>query len=63
MQTKTIRELANGEFFKRKPDAAKVYTRRDYQRDVRKFQCDDESDISRSIDLRGNVVVYVGFDY
>jgi len=55
--------LKRGEFFRRKANASKTYTRGEYQRDVKRYQCDDESDISRSIDLPGKTLVYVGFDY
>lgn len=55
--------LKRGDFFRRKADASKTYTRGAYQRDVKKYQCDDESDISRSIDLPGKTLVHVGFDY
>ncbi len=55
--------LKQGDFFRRKADASKTYTRAGYQRDVKRYQCDDESDISRSIDLPGKTLVHVGFDY
>ena len=55
--------LKKGDFFRRNAHASKTYTRGGYQRDVGRYQCDDESDISRSIDLPGKTLVHVGFDY
>ena len=64
MQTSTIRELKAGEYFKRKPDANKVYTRAEYCRDSKKYQCDDHSDIwGNGLQLKGNTIVYIGFTY
>ncbi len=46
-----------------KADARKVYRKGDYDRSEHKYACDDEDDISRSIYLKGDALVYVGFDY
>lgn len=58
-----LSDLKRGEAFKRKADARKVYRKGDYDRSERKYACDDEDDISRSIYLKGDALVYVGFDY
>lgn len=58
-----LSDLKKGEFFRRKADARKVYRKGDYDRAERKFECDDTDDISRSIYLKGDTRVYVGFDY
>lgn len=58
-----LSDLKKGEFFKRKADARKVYRKGDYDRAERKFSCMDEDDISREILLKGDTMVYVGFDY
>jgi len=64
MQTKTISQLKAGEFFKRKADASKVYTRAEYCRDSKKYQCDDHSDIwGNGLLLKGNTIVFIGFTY
>jgi hypothetical protein len=64
MQTALIKNLKAGEYFKRKPDANKVYTRAEYCRDVKKYQCDDHSDIwGNGLQLKGNTLVYIGFTY
>ena len=58
-----LSDLKRGEAFKRKADARKVYRKGDYDRSERKYACDDEDDISRTIYLKGDALVYVGFDY
>jgi hypothetical protein len=58
-----LSDLKRGEFFKRKADARKTYRKGDYDRSERKYEAMDEDDISRSIYLKGDVLVYVGFDY
>ena len=63
MQTAMIKDLPKGEFFNRKPDANKVYRREEYCRINKAYQCDDESDISRALFLKGTTVVYYGFEY
>jgi hypothetical protein len=58
-----ISSLKKGEFFKRKPDARKVYVKGDYDRSERTYTGMDTEDISRAIYLKGTTRVYVGFDY
>jgi len=58
-----LSSLKRGEFFKRKADARKVYRKGDYDRSDKKFYCDDTDDIGRSIGLKGDTMVYAGFDY
>jgi len=58
-----LSSLKRGEFFKRKADARKVYRKGDYDRSDKKFYCDDTDDIGRSIGLKGDTLVYAGFDY
>jgi len=68
MQTKTIRQLKQGEAFMRKESASKIYTRGEYVRGKRGvwprgYTCNDWMDISRSIQLHGDTVVFTDFDY
>ena len=58
-----LSDLKKGEYIKRKADARKVYRKGDYDRAERKYACMDEDDISRTIYLKGDTLVYVGFDY
>jgi len=55
--------LPKGAFFKRKPDAKKVYRKGDYDRSSRTYAGLDTDDISRSIPLKGATQVYVNFEY
>lgn len=64
MQSIQVKNLRPGEFFKRKADAAKVYQRAEYRRDLKKYQCDDCSDVwGNGLQLKGATIVFVGFDY
>lgn len=63
MQQKTIREIKPGEYFKRKPDSQKVYSRGEYCRESKRYICGDFDDISRSISLKGDSLVFVGFTF
>lgn len=64
MQSIELKNIKAGEFFKRKADANKVYQRAEYCRDVKKYQCDDCSDVwGNGIQLKGNTIVFIGFDY
>lgn len=64
MQTTTLSQIKAGEFFMRKPDSKKVYVRAEYCRDVKKYQCDDTTDVwGNGLQLKGSTVVYIGFTY
>jgi hypothetical protein len=63
METALLKDLPKGEYFKRKPDAKKVYQRGEYCRSRRKYQADDCDDICRELVLKGSTVVYIGFTY
>ena len=58
-----IRDLKQGEFFIRKPDAKKVYVRDGYCGTSKKFIGGDWSDISREVLLKGDTIVFTGFDF
>jgi hypothetical protein len=58
-----LRSVKVGDFFRRSAEATKTYTRGQYYRDVKRYQCNDEDDISQSIDLKGSTIVFVGFTY
>lgn len=58
-----LSDLKRGEFFKRKADARKVYRKGDYDRAERKYEGLDTDDINRAVYLKGDTLVYVGFDY
>jgi hypothetical protein len=56
-----LRDLKAGAFFRRKPDAAKVYVRGEYLPGEKKFSCTDYGDMNREIFLVGTTQVFVGF--
>ena len=58
-----ISSLRPGAYFKRTSGAKKVYRKGDYDRSERAYAGLDTDDISRSIALKGDTRVYVGFDY
>jgi hypothetical protein len=58
-----LSDLKKGEFFKRKPTARKVYTKGEYDRGSKKYGCGDYEAVGSEIFLKGDTLVYVGFDY
>ena len=56
-----LRELKAGTFFRRKPNAAKVYVRGEYLPGEKIFSCIDYGDINREMFLKGSTPVFVGF--
>tara|TARA_R100000951_G_scaffold23673_2_gene19911 strand:- start:2687 stop:2878 length:192 start_codon:yes stop_codon:yes gene_type:complete len=63
MKAIKLKDVKRGEFIKRKPDANKVFTKGEYDREFKKYRCDDQDDISRDSLLGGSTTVYVGFTY
>ncbi len=58
-----VKDLAQGMYFKRKENSAKVYSRGPYDRSYKTYGCGDESDISREINLKGSTLVFIDFEY
>lgn len=58
-----LKDVKKGDFLRRNLKTLKTYTRGDYDRTYKKYRCDDWGDISRDILLKGNTVVYIGFDF
>lgn len=63
MEAIKLKDVKQGEYFKRKPEAAAVYVRDYYERSVKKFSCYKAEDVCAELFINGNTVVYVGFDY
>lgn len=64
----TIREIKRGEFFTLKdygeyPPERAVYTRGDYDRTEKKYECGKWSDISHSTYLKADRKVWVDFTF
>lgn len=54
-----LREVKKGEWFRRKPTAAKEYIREHYNRDDKTFTCSDIDNIGRCIFLKATTLVCV----
>ena len=63
LQQMKLRDVPCGEFLRRKPDSKKTYTRGEYDRTYKRYRCYDWYDISRDILLKGDALVWVGFDF
>jgi len=62
-----LKSIPKGEFFKRKVDAKKVYTKESYNRKdsfgPANWVCGDHDDISRAVYLKPSTIVLIGFCY
>ena len=60
-----LKDLKKGTEFRRKPDAHTVYIRGEFIREDRfnKYACEDWSDHCREVFLKGDTVVWTGFDW
>lgn len=57
-----LKDVPKNDFFKRKPDAKKVYIRGEYDRSTKTFECTDTEDINRAIYLKGSTMVFSGIE-
>lgn len=62
-QMMAVKDVPHGEFVKLKPESNKVYTRQNYNRGDKRYDLDDCDDIGRSIAVKGDRKVFVGFTY
>jgi hypothetical protein len=63
MQQVKLKDCKPGEFIKRKPDAKGVYVKTDYDRSSKKYGLQDTEDMNRWVYLKGETLVYIGFEY
>lgn len=64
MQTKTIRSLKRGEFFRLTPsDTTPVWVRGEYSREAKKYSTHRFDDVNYERLLRGDQLVWVGFTF
>ena len=63
MQTTTLKQAPEGEYVKRTATAKTVYIRGAYDAGTKRYSLVDTEDINREIFLKGETLVYVGFDY
>jgi len=62
-QGMTIKAVAEGKFLRRKADSKKTYVRGKYDRSEKRYECHDWDDISRSMYLKGDTVVFTEFEF
>ena len=60
-QTKTAREIKQGEYVKRNASAAKVYIRGAYDRSTKTIELTDFDDMNRQIWVKPSTPLLIGF--
>lgn len=63
MQNITIKSVKPGEYIKRKADAKTVYIKGAYIRSLKGFECTDTEDINKTIVIKADKLVFIGFTY
>ena len=63
MQNVTIKSVKPGEYIKRKADSKAVYVKGEYCRTSKAFECYDADDINKTIMIKSDKIVFVGFTY
>jgi hypothetical protein len=63
MQNITIKQVKSGDYIKRKADSKTVYVRGDYIKALKGFECADVSDMNKTIIIKSDKLVFVGFTY
>lgn len=63
MKALTIKEVSKGDFIKRKADSHKVYVKGEYDRSLKGFWIIDYFDISHSMLLKSNKIVFNDFEF
>ena len=58
-----IKDIPNGELFKRKEGAKRVYIRGMYCRQEKRYSCTPWDDASGELLLKGGTVVFIGFTF
>ena len=61
MNALPIKQVKKGDFIKRKSDSLKVYIKGDYDRSLKGFWITDYFDISHSMILKSNKIVFNDF--
>ena len=63
MQNIIIKSVKPGDYIKRKEDAKAVYIKGDYIKSLKGFECTDAEDINKTIIIKSDKPVFVGFTY
>ena len=58
-----LKDVKIGDFLIRKPTSTKVFTREAYDHSIKRFCLSDVMDTNKSLYLKGNTIVYIGFTY
>jgi hypothetical protein len=58
-----LRNVARGEYVRRKPDSRTTYVRGEYDRATKRFELIDTEDMNRVVYLKPNTPVFIGFTY
>jgi hypothetical protein len=58
-----LRNVARGEYVRRKPDSSVTYIRGEYDRTTKRFELIDADDVNRVVYLKAATPVVVGFTY
>ena len=63
MQNVTIKSVKPGDYIKRKADSKTVYTKGAYCKASKAFECTDTEDINKTIMIKSDKLVFIGFTY
>lgn len=63
MYSTQIKNVKQGEFLVRKPDAKTVYVRGHYDRSSKSYSCHAFDDINKEIFIKASKTVFVGFTF
>lgn len=63
MEAIKLKEVKQGDYFKRTPDAKAVYVRDYYERSTKRYSCYKFDDVNAESFINGEKLVYVGFDF
>ena len=58
-----LKDVKSGDYIKRKIDSKTVYIKGDYIRSLKGFECTDVEDINKTIVIKSDKLVFVGFTY
>ena len=63
MQNVTIKSVKPGDYIKRKADSKAVYIKGAYCKASKAFECYDADDINKTIMIKSDKLVFIGFTY
>lgn len=58
-----VEDVKVGDYVKRKPTAAKVYKRCEYNHETKRYTLQDVEDISRFIEVKNGTELFTEFEY